>query len=141
MNKVLVAYASKGGLTFSAAQAIARTLRSQCLLINMSDKAIDSYIGRLEDYRAVVLGTSMNMGMPHKDFMKFIKRNKNELAFKKLIIFTCGSASEERNQKRIKRRLPRPIDRESMIFRHLEEDNKLKNDKIFELCREADRPV
>jgi len=69
MNKMLVAYASKSLQVQGIAQAVARALRSRCLLINMSDKAFDRDVGKLEDYRAVVLGTPVKFGRAHSDFV------------------------------------------------------------------------
>ncbi|HPT86205.1 MAG TPA: flavodoxin domain-containing protein [Bacillota bacterium] len=139
MNKVLVAYASKSLQVQGIAQAVARALRSRCLLINMSDKAFDRDVGKLEDYRAVVLGTPVKFGRAHSDFVKFVKRNKKELAAKKLIIYACGGASPEKCEDRIKKKLPMPINKASVLYFHIEEGEKVDPDALNNLCREAER--
>ena len=133
MKKILICYSSKTGTTKNAAEKIAQTLKSPCTLFDLGDSGRKSL--QLSEYNVVIIGTSMRIGTPRKDFISFLKQNKGELAKKKVILFTCGIAPEEQNKKYLFKRVPEVIEIDKILYRHL--DGELNLDKF----KGFDRPV
>lgn len=129
MNKILICYSSKTGTTKNAAVTIANTLKSPYTLIDLGDHGWETL--PLMEYNVVILGTSIRIGTPRKDFIHFLNQKKNELVKKKMILFTCGIASEEQDKKYLSKRIPNLFDTDRIMYRHLEGELYLDKYKGF----------
>ena len=90
-EKILVAYASKRGSAQQAAEWIAEELGDQTDLINLYDQPSPS----LEPYEVIVLGSGMEAGSVYPPLKKFIKKNEEKLAAKKVCLFITHFAEGE----------------------------------------------
>jgi len=91
---VLVAYATKHESTHEVAETVAAELAARGLRVETRPAA---EISALEGYDAVVLGTALYMGRPHRDARHFLERHRGALAALPVAIFAMGpkSLSEE----------------------------------------------
>jgi menaquinone-dependent protoporphyrinogen oxidase len=86
-DKVLVAYASKYGATAQIAEKIALRLASDCLSAVAQD--VKDVTG-LSEYKGIVLGSGVYMGMWMKDASDFLKAHESELAKMPVWLFSDG---------------------------------------------------
>lgn len=94
-DSILVAYATTYGSTQEVSEAIASTLRENGLNVicrNMKQ------VGRLDDYRAVVLGAPLYMFHLHKDAQAFLARNRGALESRPVAFFVLGPAGKPEDQ-------------------------------------------
>jgi menaquinone-dependent protoporphyrinogen oxidase len=87
MTRILIAYATKHNTTREIAEAMAETLRSQGLEIDVTAASAVTDVSR---YDAVVLGTSIYMGSVVKDAVKFAARHEAPLRGRPVAGFLVG---------------------------------------------------
>jgi menaquinone-dependent protoporphyrinogen oxidase len=90
-NKILVAYASKYGSTKEIAEKIGEVLKQEGL---QADILPVKGVKNLADYKKVVIGVAMYMGMWRKDAVNFLKENEKLLSERKLWIFATGPSGK-----------------------------------------------
>jgi menaquinone-dependent protoporphyrinogen oxidase len=90
-NSVLVAYASKHGMTAEIAGKIGDTLR-QCGL--QADVMPVKNVRGLATYKAVVLGSAVYIAMWRKEIVKFLQENEGMLSERPLWVFSSGPLGE-----------------------------------------------
>jgi menaquinone-dependent protoporphyrinogen oxidase len=104
--KVLVAVASKHGATFGIAQAIGDVLSEQGIEV---DVVPIHRVSRIEDYDAVVVGSSVYAGHWLKVAKKFVEANAQALSARPTWLFSSGPIGD----------LPKPeedpVDAASMV--------------------------
>ncbi len=76
-NKILVTYASTHGSTQEVAEAVAATLRTHELTVDLQPAR---HVRTLQGYGAVVLGAPLYMFHLHKDALRFLSRHQKALA-------------------------------------------------------------
>jgi menaquinone-dependent protoporphyrinogen oxidase len=86
-TRVLVAYASRHGATREVAEAVAATLRSRGLAVQLMPAA---EVGHLHRCDAVVLGGALYTGRLHKDARRFLSRHREALTQRRLAVFALG---------------------------------------------------
>jgi menaquinone-dependent protoporphyrinogen oxidase len=86
-QSILLAYATSSGSTLEVAQAIAETLRSSGLEIDLQ---LAKQVKTLSGYSAVVLGAPLYMFHWHADAKKFLARHRAVLAELPTAIFALG---------------------------------------------------
>jgi len=91
-DAILVAYATKHGSTCEVAEAVARTLAEEGLVVEVEPAAT---VGDLSGYRGVVLGSSLYMGRAHPDARGFLKRHRAALSLVPLAVFGMGPLTTE----------------------------------------------
>jgi menaquinone-dependent protoporphyrinogen oxidase len=96
--KALVVYGTRYGTATEIAQEIGRVIESEGVKTDIMDaRGIKDF--NVSPYDLVVIGSGIKMGKWTKDSLKFLKKNKSELAKRKVAIFvTCGAANEEKNR-------------------------------------------
>jgi len=86
-NRVLVAYASKHGITAEIAEKIGDTLRQSGLQVDvLPAKSVKD----MAPYRAVVLGSAVYIAMWRKEMVKFLQDNEKMLSERPLWFFSSG---------------------------------------------------
>ena len=90
-NGVLVAYASKHGMTAEIAAKIGETLRQSGL---QADVMPVKNVRGLSPYKAVVLGSAVYIAMWRKEIPKFLQENEGVLSERPLWIFSSGPLGE-----------------------------------------------
>ncbi|MFC1504068.1 flavodoxin domain-containing protein [Spirochaetota bacterium] len=96
MKKILILYSTKEGHTKSIAEKIASELKQETELIRVTRK--NQKINFLE-YSFVILGASIHIGSYQKRFLKFVKKNIQELNYLQTAFFTvCLTVKEEGEQ-------------------------------------------
>jgi menaquinone-dependent protoporphyrinogen oxidase len=90
-DKVLVAYASKHGMTAEIAERIGAVVRGQGFDVDVAaaDRAKDP-----AGYRAVVLGSGVYAGMWRRPAAKFLKSHAAELARRPVWLFSSGPTGD-----------------------------------------------
>jgi len=89
--KVLVAYASKHGMTAEIAGKIGETLRQSGLQVDVLP------VKRVKDasiYKAFVLGSAVYIAMWRKDMVKFLEKNESLLSEQPVWLFSSGPMGE-----------------------------------------------
>lgn len=71
-KKILVAYGSKRGSTAEIAEKIGETLRQKGLQVDVLDAGI---VNDLTPYNKIILGSSVYIGLWHKNAVRFLKKN------------------------------------------------------------------
>jgi menaquinone-dependent protoporphyrinogen oxidase len=90
-TRVIVAYASKHGMTAEIAGKIGDTLRQSGLQVDVLPvKSVKD----LAPYKAVVLGSAVYIAMWRKEFVKFLQKNENLLSGLPVWIFSSGPMGE-----------------------------------------------
>ena len=94
INKILVAYVSKGGATREAAEIIAGVLKNKYTLeIDVIDLRKNS--PKLEEYNIVIVGAGVRGGRVYKEALKFLKQDFGE---RKVAFFVCcGGAGDPKS--------------------------------------------
>ncbi|MBN2257700.1 MAG: flavodoxin domain-containing protein [Anaerolineaceae bacterium] len=90
-NKVLVAFASKYGNTAEIAERIGLVLREAGL---QTDVLPASRVKKSTDYKAIVLGSAVYIGMWRKEAASFLKTNEMDLIQKPVWLFSSGPTGE-----------------------------------------------
>ncbi|MGD0857370.1 MAG: flavodoxin domain-containing protein [Dehalococcoidia bacterium] len=89
--KVLVAYASKHGMTAEIAGKIGETLRQSGLQVDVLP------VKRVKDaatYKVFVLGSAVYIAMWRKDMVKFLEKNEKLLSEQPVWLFSSGPMGE-----------------------------------------------
>jgi menaquinone-dependent protoporphyrinogen oxidase len=86
-TRVLVAHASRHGSTQEVAEAVAGTLRTRGLAVDVLPAA---GVAHLRQYSAVVLGGALYAGRLHKDARRLLARHRDALAARTLAVFALG---------------------------------------------------
>jgi menaquinone-dependent protoporphyrinogen oxidase len=96
MEKVLIAYATWAGATHQVADEIAKTLRDKgfAVEVDSADK-----VKSIEDYQAVILGTSIHASQPVKGFNHFLSHFHKELGDRPVAFFVVCANMMEDNEK------------------------------------------
>jgi menaquinone-dependent protoporphyrinogen oxidase len=89
---VLVAYGSRYGSTQEVAEAIAATLRTHGLTVDVHAAADVVDLG---EYQGVVLGGGIYMGRWHRDARGFVRRFAEELEGVPVALFALGPVDDE----------------------------------------------
>jgi menaquinone-dependent protoporphyrinogen oxidase len=90
-TKVLVAYASKHGMTAEIANKIGETLKQSGLQVDILPV---KRVKKLETYKAAVLGSAVYIAMWRKDMVKFLQKNEKLLSERPVWIFSSGPMGE-----------------------------------------------
>ncbi len=96
--KALVVYGTRYGTAAEIAEEIARVITEEGVEVDLVDAS------RMKDcdsspYDLVIVGSGIKMGKWTKKALKFLQKNKNALASKKVAIFvSCGAANEEKSR-------------------------------------------
>jgi len=90
-TKVLVAYASKYGATAEIAGKIGEALKQEGL---QADVVPVKSVKNLGDYKEVVIGSAMYMGMWRREGANFLKKNEKLLAERRVWIFSTGPSGK-----------------------------------------------
>ena len=90
-TRVLVAYASKHGMTAEIAGKIGDTLRQSGLQVDVLPV---KNVKDLAQYKAVVLGSAVYIAMWRKEFVKFLQENEKLLSGLPVWIFSSGPMGE-----------------------------------------------
>lgn len=86
-KKILVAYGSKRGSTAEIAEKIGETLRQKGLQVDVLDAGI---VNDLTPYNKIILGSSVYIGLWHKNAVHFLKKNIEILEKLPVWLFICG---------------------------------------------------
>jgi menaquinone-dependent protoporphyrinogen oxidase len=90
-NTILVAYASKHGMTAEIAEKIGKTLRQPGWQVDVMP------VNRVKDpakYKAFVLGSAIYIAMWRKEMITFLQRNENLLSERPVWVFSSGPMGE-----------------------------------------------
>jgi menaquinone-dependent protoporphyrinogen oxidase len=99
MAKVLVAYSSWAGSTRSIAENIAETAKDKNGM--EADLMLTKEVKSLDDYQAILLGTSIHMGNTSRAFKGFLRRFRKELTDKPVAIFVvCANMQDDCSENR-----------------------------------------
>jgi menaquinone-dependent protoporphyrinogen oxidase len=90
-NKVLVAYATKYGATAEIAEKVGEVLRQAGLDVDVTPV---KSVRDLEAYKAVVLGSAVYVGQWRKGAVKFLEKNADALADRRVWLFSSGPSGE-----------------------------------------------
>lgn len=86
-KRILVAYGSKRGSTAEIAAKIGEALRRKGLRVDVLDAGA---AGDLARYDAVIVGSSVYIGLWHRKVVRFLKKNMERLAKSPVWLFICG---------------------------------------------------
>ena len=89
--KVLVAYASKYGATAEIAGKIGETLKAEGLRV---DVLPIKEARNLTDYKDLVIGSAMYLGMWRREAVNFLKKNEKLLSERRVWIFSTGPSGK-----------------------------------------------
>jgi menaquinone-dependent protoporphyrinogen oxidase len=90
-NKTLIAYATKYGSTKEIAEKMGEVLKQEVL---QADVLPLKSVKDLANYKNVVLGTAMYMGMWRKEAVNFLKANEKLLSERKVWLFASGPSGK-----------------------------------------------
>ena len=93
---LLIAYATKHGVTEKCAKALKTSLAGGADLVNLKDRTPN-----LAKYDAVILGASVYAGVPRKQIKAFVAQHAQVLKKKKLGLFLCCQADGEQAEKQM----------------------------------------
>lgn len=86
-EKVLVAYATKHGMTAEIAERCGAVLRRAGLSVDVLPV---EEVKNVADYGPVILGSAVYIGRWRKEAVKFIKRHENRLKERRVWLFSSG---------------------------------------------------
>lgn len=86
-KKILVAYGSKRGSTAEIAEKIGEALRQKGLQVDVLDAGT---VNDLTPYSKIILGSSVYIGLWHKNAVRFLKKNIEILEKLPVWLFICG---------------------------------------------------
>ena len=90
-TKILVAYASKHGMTMEIAGKIGETLRQSGLQVDLLPV---KRVKKPETYKAIVLGSAVYIAMWRKEIVQFLKKNEKLLSERPVWLFSSGPMGE-----------------------------------------------
>ena len=90
-GKILVAYASKYGATAEIAEKIGEVLKQEGL---QADVLPVKSVKNLTDYKDVVIGSAMYLGMWRREGANFLKKNEKLLTERRVWIFSTGPSGK-----------------------------------------------
>lgn len=90
-TRVLIAYASKHGMTAEIAAKIGKTLQQSGLQVDVLPV---QNVKNLVSYQAVVLGSAVYIAMWRKELVKFLRENEGQLSGLPLWVFSSGPMGE-----------------------------------------------
>jgi menaquinone-dependent protoporphyrinogen oxidase len=90
-NKVLVAHASKHGMTAEIAEKIGEALRQSGLQVDVLPV---KHVKKPESYKAAVLGSAVYIAMWRKEMVTFLQKNEKLLSERPLWLFSSGPMGE-----------------------------------------------
>ncbi|MCX6006874.1 MAG: flavodoxin domain-containing protein [Chloroflexi bacterium] len=90
-TKILVAYASKHGMTEEIANKIGETLRQSGFQVDVLPV---KRVIKPETFKAVVLGSAFYIAMWRKDMVKFLEKNEKLLSERPVWLFSSGPMGE-----------------------------------------------
>lgn len=90
-TRVLVAYASKHGMTSEIAGRIGETLQKSGLQVDVLPV---KKVRDLSPYKAAVLGSAVYIAMWRKEMTKFLQANESQLSKRPLWFFSSGPMGE-----------------------------------------------
>ncbi len=90
-TKILVAYASKHGMTAEIAGKIGETLRQSGLQVDILPV---KSVKKPESYKAAVIGSAVYIGMWRKEMVKFLEKNEKLLSEQPVWLFSSGPMGE-----------------------------------------------
>jgi menaquinone-dependent protoporphyrinogen oxidase len=90
-TKVLVAYASKYGSTAEIAEKIGQVLKKEGLQVDVLPV---KQVKNPADYKDIVIGSAMYLGMWRREAVNFLKKNEKLLAERRVWIFSTGPSGK-----------------------------------------------
>jgi menaquinone-dependent protoporphyrinogen oxidase len=90
-TRILVAYASKHGMTAEISQRIGETIQKSGLQVDVLPV---KKVRDLSHYQAVVLGSAVYIAMWRKEITRFLQENESLLSQRPLWIFSSGPMGE-----------------------------------------------
>ena len=96
VNRLLVGYATRYGSTQEVAEAIADTLRTCELEVEVHPLR---EVKSLAPYTGIVMGAPLMMFRWHKDAQRFLARHRRELRERPVAVFALGPVHEPRDEK------------------------------------------
>jgi len=90
-STVLVAYASKYGATKEIAEKIGEVLKQEGL---QADVLPVKSVKNLADYKDIVIGSAMYLGMWRREGANFLKKNEKLLTARRVWIFSTGPSGK-----------------------------------------------
>lgn len=95
-GSILVAYATTYGSTQEVAKAVAETLRTGGLKVDVQPARS---VRALEGYRAVVLGAPLYIWRWHKDARGFLRQHQQALTGRPVAVFALGPTGSRTDEK------------------------------------------
>jgi menaquinone-dependent protoporphyrinogen oxidase len=92
--KTLVIYGSRRGTTKYCADLIGKTLGEESFIIDVNSRDIRSY---LESYEQIIIGANAFNFKLNRNVRSFIKRNLNIILEKRVYLYICCGAEEEKD--------------------------------------------
>ena len=93
---ILIAYATKHGVTENCARELQKMLPGGAELCNLNNSMPD-----LAKYDTIILGTSVYAGMPRRQMKSFVAKHGAQLSKKKLGLFLCCLSEGEQAEKQM----------------------------------------
>jgi menaquinone-dependent protoporphyrinogen oxidase len=90
-NTVLITYSSKYGATAEIAEKIGEVLKQEGL---QADVVPVKSVKNLADYKEVIIGSAMYIGMWRREAVNFLKKNEKLLAERRVWIFSTGPSGK-----------------------------------------------
>ncbi|BBB48590.1 menaquinone-dependent protoporphyrinogen oxidase [Pelolinea submarina] len=95
INKILVIYATWAGATHEIADEIGKQISKKLTSADIDVLPIKD-VNSIEDYQAVIIGTSIHASQPIRSVNRFIKKHRNELAALPTAVFVvCANMWED----------------------------------------------
>ena len=120
-KRIIIAYGTRYGSTEEISQEIAKMLKDKGLEPELFNLGIGKSKNwpKLDDFDAVIIGTSLKINSWKKQVKSFLDKNKTEFRNKKLGVFTCGAfaiAEPSEAKEDIAKRLKKNFELEAVIY-------------------------
>lgn len=129
MNKILIVYASKSGTTEKCAYKLANILKLVDVVNLSSSKNID-----LDNYKTIIIGGNIRMGLLSKKVKRFIKDNKLKLLNKNTAYYICCGLVENKEQY-FQNNFPKDILEKAIIY------DTFGGEIVLDKCSSFDRMI